>query len=50
MLENQKGSPEVSLLSKLGQDIKVMNLRPVEKKKHVASKSYFTHKYQTKAE
>lgn len=27
-----------------------MNLRPVEKEKHVGSKHHFLHKYQTKAE
>ena len=50
MLENQKGSPDATLLSNLGSDIKVMNLRPVDKSKHMSSKSHFTYKFQTKGE
>ena len=48
MLENQKGSPDPTMLSKLGNDIAVMNLRPTDKSKHL-EKPYFSHKYQTKA-
>lgn len=50
MEENQKGSPDATLLSKLGSDIKVMNLRPLDKSKHMSNKSHFIYKYQTKAE
>lgn len=49
MLENQKGSPDATALSNMGSDIRVMNLRPVDKSKHL-EKSHFTHKYQTKYE
>ena len=38
------------MLSKLGSDIRVMNLRPTDKSKHMSSKSHFTYKFQTKAE
>jgi hypothetical protein len=38
------------MLSNLGSDIKVMNLRPTDKSKHMSSKSHFLHKFQTKAE
>ena len=44
MLENQKGSPDASLLSKLGNEIKVMNLRATDKSKQL-DKPYFSHKY-----
>lgn len=50
MEENQKGSPDASGLSKLGSDIKVMNLRPTDKSRHLSEKPYFSHKYQTRAE
>ena len=40
MEENQKGSPDATLLSKLGSDIKVLNLRPEDKSK-MMNKNYF---------
>lgn len=37
MIENQKRDPYPSLKSLVGQDEKVMNLRPFEKEKHVTT-------------
>ena len=48
MIENQKRDPEVNLKSILGQEELVMNLRPLDKSKHIA-KSYFSHRGVTKA-
>ena len=49
MLENQKGSPEVSIKSILGSDEEVLNLRPTDKSKHLGSYS-FCFKGKTKVE
>lgn len=43
MLENQSRDPEVNLKSILGRDDLVMNLRPIDKAKHVGEKSHFVH-------
>jgi hypothetical protein len=37
MLDNQQRDPEVNLKSILGRDELVLNLRPTDKKKHLAS-------------
>jgi len=49
MLDNQQRDPEVNLKSILGSNEKVLNLRPVDKAKHIGKKSYFTHKAHTDA-
>ena len=49
MLDNQTRDPEVNLKSILGRDELVLNLRPVDKSKHVGEKSHFTHKAHTEA-
>ena len=49
MLENQSRDPEVNLKSILGRDDLVMNLRPLDKTKHVGVKSHFTHAAHTAA-
>ena len=50
MLDNQQRDPEVNLKSILGSNEKVMNLRPLDKTKHVGQKTYFTHKAHTDAQ
>jgi hypothetical protein len=49
MLDNQSRDPEVNLKSILGREELVLNLRPVDKSKHVGEKSHFTHKAHTNA-
>ena len=49
MLENQRGSPDATELSRLGSDFLVMNLRPTEKEKHMDSKPTIR-RFQTRAE
>lgn len=49
MLDNQSRDPEVNLKSILGREELVMNLRPLNKAKHVGEKSHFTHKAHTNA-
>ena len=50
MLDNQQRDPEVNLKSILGSNEKVMNLRPLDKSKHVGNKAYFSHKAHTDAQ
>tara|TARA_B110000285_G_scaffold128680_1_gene144937 strand:- start:534 stop:683 length:150 start_codon:yes stop_codon:yes gene_type:complete len=49
MLENQSRDPEVNLKSILGSVDLVMNLRPLDKAKHVGEKGHFTHAAHTAA-
>ena len=50
MLENQSRDPEVNLKSILGRDDLVMNLRPLDKTKHVGEKSHFIYGPHTAAQ
>ena len=50
MLENQSRDPEVNLKSILGREDLVMNLRPLDKAKHVGDKSHFTFTAHTAAQ